>query len=89
MRKVRCSGNRERIESDDLLRKLMGLLLVYRGTIRVTILKNIALVTYGLITLFQGARGGNGGLERKFLSGCGALPGTQSFAFSAKGGIRH
>ena len=70
MRKVRCSRNRERIELDDLLRKLMGFLFVYRGMIRVTILKNIALVTYGLITLFQGARGGNGWLSKAALARC-------------------
>jgi len=49
--------NREQIEYDDLLRKLMELLFVYRGMIWVTILKNIALVTYALIILFHGARG--------------------------------
>ena len=65
MRKARCCPNRERIESDALLRKLMELLFVYRGMIRVTILKNIALVTYALITLFQGARGGTMGDFRK------------------------
>jgi len=70
VRKARCSGNRERIESDDLLRKLMELLFVYRGMIRVTILKNIALVTYALITLFQGARGGNGWLSKAALARC-------------------
>ena len=70
MRKVRSSPNRERIESDDLLRKLMELLFVYRGMIRVTILKNIALVTYALITLFQGARGGNGWLSKAALARC-------------------
>ena len=70
MRKARCSPNRERIESDDLLRKLMELLFVYRGMIRVTILKNIALVTYALITLFQGARGGNGWLSKAALARC-------------------
>ncbi len=70
MRKARCSPNRERIESDDLLRKLMELLFVYRGMIRVTILKNMALVTYALITLFQGARGGNGWLSKAALARC-------------------
>ena len=64
------SRNRERIESDDLLRKLMELLFVYRGVIRVTILKNIALVTYGLITLYHGARGGNGWLSKAALARC-------------------
>ena len=70
MSRVRSSPNRERIELDDLLRKLMELLFVYRGTIRVTILKNIALVTYALITLFQGARGGNGWLSKAALARC-------------------
>jgi len=70
VKKARCSANRERIESDDLLRKLMALLFVYRGMIRVTILKNIALVTYALITLFQGARGGNGWLSKAALARC-------------------
>jgi hypothetical protein len=70
VRKARCSAKRERIESDDLLRKLMELLFVYRGMIRVTILKNIALVTYALITLFQGARGGNGWLSKAALARC-------------------
>jgi len=70
VRKARGCPNRERIESDDLLRKLMELLFVYRGMIRVTILKNIALVTYALITLFQGARGGNGWLSKAALARC-------------------
>jgi hypothetical protein len=68
--KARFAPNRERIESDALLRKLMELLFVYRGMIRVTILKNIALVTYSLITLFQGARGGNGWLSKAALARC-------------------
>jgi hypothetical protein len=59
--------NQERIEYDPLLRKLLELLLVYRGMIRVTILKNIALITYALITLFSGARGGNGWLSKAAL----------------------
>jgi hypothetical protein len=62
--------NRERIEYDDLLRKLMDLVFVYRGMIRVTILKNIALVTYALLTLFHGARGGNGWLSQAALARC-------------------
>jgi Transposase DDE domain len=48
----------------------MELLFVYRGMIRVTILKNIALVTYALITLFHGARGGNGWLSKAALARC-------------------
>jgi hypothetical protein len=69
-KKPRFHPNSERIEYDDLLRKLLGLLLVYRGMIRVTILKNIALVTYALITLFHGARGGNGWLSKAALARC-------------------
>jgi len=69
-KKPRLHLNAERIEYDDLLRKLMGLLLVSRGMIRVTILKNIALVTYALITLFHGARGGNGWLSKAALARC-------------------
>ncbi len=46
----------------------MALLFVYRGTIRVTILKNIALVTHALLTLFSGARGGNGWLSKAALA---------------------
>jgi hypothetical protein len=64
------SRNRERIESDALLRKLMELLYAYRGMIRVTILKNIALVTYALVTLYHGARGGNGWLSKAALARC-------------------
>ncbi len=70
MKKRPSSRNRERIESDDLLRKLLELLYAYRGMIRVTILKNIALVTYALVTLYHGARGGNGWLSKAALSRC-------------------
>ncbi len=62
--------NRERIEYDALLYKLMELLLAYRGMVRVTILRNIALVTHALVTLFQGARGGNGWLSKAALARC-------------------
>jgi len=64
------SRNRERIEYDPLLRKLLELLLVYRRIIRVTLLKNIALITHALITLFSGARGGNGWLSKAALARC-------------------
>jgi len=70
VKKPPLSRNRERIESDALLRKLMELLFVYRGMIRVTILKNIALVTYALVTLYHGARGGNGWLSKAALARC-------------------
>jgi len=48
----------------------MKLLLAYRGMMRVTLLRNIALVTYALITLFHGARGGNGWLSKAALARC-------------------
>jgi len=70
VKKTPSSRNREQIEFDDLLRKLMELLLVYRGEIRITILKNIALVTYALVTLYHGARGGNGWLSKAALARC-------------------
>jgi hypothetical protein len=67
----RCSaGNAQRIEYDALLRKLLELLLAYRGMIRVTILKNVALMTYALLTLFGGARGGNGWLSKAAIARC-------------------
>ncbi len=68
MKRRRLSRNRERIEPDALLQKLMELLFLYRGMIRVTILKNIALVTHALLTLFSGARGGNGWLSKAALA---------------------
>lgn len=60
--------NLERIFYDDLLNKLLGLLLLYRGIIRITILKNIALLTHALLTLFSGARGSNGWLSKAALA---------------------
>ena len=69
-KKPLASRNTEQIAYDDLLRKLLDLLFVYRGMIRVTILKNIALVTYALITLYCGASGGNGGLSKAALARC-------------------
>jgi hypothetical protein len=62
--------NQERILYDDLLRKLMDLLSLYQGMIRVTILRNIALLTHALLTLFHGARGGNGWLSQAALARC-------------------
>jgi hypothetical protein len=63
-------SNRERLTEDDLLWKLLDLLLRYRGLVRVTILKNIALLTHALLTLFQGARGGNGWLSQAAVARC-------------------
>jgi hypothetical protein len=62
--------NLERIVYDDLLRKLLGLLFLSRGIIRITILKNIALITHALLTLFSGARGSNGWLSKAALARC-------------------
>lgn len=70
MKNKPSSRNRERIDWDELLRQLMELLSAYRGMIRVTILKNIALVTYALVTLYHGARGGNGWLSKAALARC-------------------
>jgi len=69
-KKAPASPNAEHIVYDDLLHKLLELLFAYRGMIRVTILKNIALVTYALITLSCGARGGNGWLSKAALARC-------------------
>jgi hypothetical protein len=62
--------NREHLTEDDLLRKLLQLLFRYRGLVRITILKNIALLTHALLTLFQGARGGNGWLSQAAVARC-------------------
>jgi hypothetical protein len=63
-------SNRERIAHDQLLEKLCALLFTYHGIIRISILKNIALVTYALLNLFSGARGSNGWLSKAALSRC-------------------
>lgn len=63
-------SNREQLTHDDLLRKLLQLLFRYRGLVRITILKNIALLTHSLLTLFQGARGGNGWLSQAAVARC-------------------
>lgn len=72
MRKGRKAhaSNRERLAQDDLLRQLFALLFRYRGLVRITILKNIALLTHALLTLFQGARGGNGWLSQAAVARC-------------------
>jgi hypothetical protein len=54
--KAKAVPNQERILDDDLLRKLFQLLDLYRGVIRITLLRNIALLTHALLTLFHGAR---------------------------------
>jgi hypothetical protein len=70
VRSPKAPANQEQILYDDLLRRLMSLLFLYQGMIRVTILKNIALLTYALLTLFHGARGGNGWLSKAALARC-------------------
>jgi len=76
---IKGAPNQERIDYDDLLLKILRLLFLYKGIIRLTILKNIALVTHSLLTLFHGARGGNGWLSKAALARC--LP----LEISAKG----
>jgi len=66
----KAPANQEQIVYDALLRRLMGLLYLYHGVIRVTLLRNIALLTYALLTLFHGARGGNGWLSQAALARC-------------------
>lgn len=70
MRSSKAPANREQIVYDELLRRLMGLLSLYQGVIRVTILKNIALLTHAVLTLFHGARGANGWLSKAALARC-------------------
>jgi hypothetical protein len=68
--KVGPCANRERISQDDLLEKILAVLWVYRGVVRATILKNLGLLTCGMLTLFSGARGGNGGLSQAAVARC-------------------
>jgi len=63
-------SNRERLTEDDLLWRLLDLLFRYRGLVRITLLRNIALLTHALLTLFQGARGGNGWLSQAAIARC-------------------
>lgn len=70
MKKPKSPPNQEQILFDDLLRQLMRLLFLYQGMIRITILKNIALITHGLLTLFHGARGANGWFSKAALARC-------------------
>jgi len=69
-KKAKIAPNQERIRDDDLLRKILLLLSLYRGQIRITLLRNLALLTHALLTLFQGARGANGGLSQAALARC-------------------
>jgi hypothetical protein len=69
-KKARHPPNQERILEDDLLRQLFQLLYFYRGVVRITLLRNIALLTHALLTLFHGARGANGWLSQAALARC-------------------
>jgi hypothetical protein len=69
-KKAKSAPNPEQILHDDLLRKLFHLLYLYRGVIRITLLRNIALLTHALLTLFHGARGANGWLSQAALARC-------------------
>ncbi len=62
--------NRELWTDDALLSAVMGLLSAYRRLVRKTIRKNIALMTRALLTLFSGARSGNGCLSKAALARC-------------------
>jgi hypothetical protein len=81
--------NQERILYDDLLRKLMDLLFLYQGMIRITILRNIALLTHALLTLFHGARGGNGWLSQAALARCLPLQSTPKAREQRLGRLLH
>ena len=83
--KAKSAPNQERILYDDLLGKRMDLIFLYQGMIRITILKNIALLTHALLTLFHGARGGNGWLFQAALARLPAKPGKSPLlCFPAK-----
>jgi hypothetical protein len=69
-KKPPSAPNQERILSDGLLGTIFRLLVLYRGKIRITLIRNLALLTYALLTLFQGARGGNGFLSQAALARC-------------------
>ncbi len=62
--------NREQWSDDAVLPALMGVLSAYHGIVRKSILKNIALITRALLTLFSGARSGNGALSKAALARC-------------------
>ena len=69
-KKPQSAPNQERILSDGLLGTIFHLLVLYRGKIRITLIRNLALLTHALLTLFQGARGGNGFLSQAALARC-------------------
>lgn len=62
--------NREQWSDDAVLRVLMDVVSAYQGIVRRSILKNVALITRALLTLFGGARSGNGGLSKAALARC-------------------
>ena len=62
--------NREKWRDDVTLPALMGVLLSYQGLVRKSVLKNIALMTRALLTLFSGGRSGNGMLSKAAIGRC-------------------
>lgn len=62
--------NLERIRREPLLEQVLALLAVCRGEIRATVIKNIGLVTFAMVQLFEGARGGHGWLSRAAIARC-------------------
>jgi len=68
--KDRRGRNHEQLAEAPSFSALMDLLSAYRGIVRKTMLKNIALVTEALLTLFSGARSGNGFLSKAALARC-------------------
>ena len=67
---MKRARNREQWTDDAILPVLMGVLSAYQGIVRKSILKNIALVTRALLTMFSGARSGNGLLSKAALARC-------------------
>jgi len=67
---VKRGKNKEQVAEDPYVVPIMQLLSAYHGMVRKTVLKNIALVTGALLTLFSGARSGNGGLSKAALARC-------------------
>lgn len=68
--KLRRVSTRQRIIHDELLERLFALLWRYRGMVRASLLRNIALVTHALVTVFGGARGSNGWLSKAAVARC-------------------
>ncbi len=68
--RLRKGSTRQRIIHDELLDGLFALLWRYRGMVRASLLRNIALVTHALVTVFGGGRGTNGWLSKAAVARC-------------------